>query len=307
MVIQRKAQTPRKVRETVGDVVFSAINYIFVTVIALAMLYPILNVIAVSMAENRDYLTRPWMILPKVWNFDGYRYIFRNSMFWRSYLNSILVTGVGTVLGLTLTVLTAYPLSRRELKCKPLFMAVIVFTMVFNAGTIPGYLNMQELKLLNTYWSQIFPYAFTAFNCILMINSFRELPYEMIEAAQIDGASEPYILARVVLPLSKPVLATIALFLAVGYWNNYFAAQLYCALDRNLWPIAMTLKQIMAEASTAILEAAQDPSAATLASKLGGKTIQYAAVVVSTLPIMCVYPFLQKYFAKGVMVGGVKG
>lgn len=307
MVKQRKTQVLRKVRETAGDRAFAAVNYIFVTLVALAMLYPIVNVIAVSMADNRDYLMRPWMVLPKAWNFDGYRYIFRNSMFWRSYLNSILVTGVGTILGLTLTALTAYPLSRRELRGKPFFMGIIVFTMVFNAGTIPGYLNMQELGLLNTYWSQIFPYAFTAFNCILMINSFRELPYEMIEAAQIDGASEPYILVRVVLPLSKPVLATIALFLAVGYWNNYFAAQLYCALDRDLWPIAMTLKQIMTEASTAILEAAQDPSAAALAKKLGSKTVQYAAVVVSTLPIMCVYPFLQKYFAKGVMVGGVKG
>lgn len=307
MVKQRKTQVPRKVRETAGDRAFAAVNYIFVTLVALAMLYPIVNVIAVSMADNRDYLMRPWMVLPKTWNFDGYRYIFRNSMFWRSYLNSILVTGVGTILGLTLTALTAYPLSRRELRGKPFFMGIIVFTMVFNAGTIPGYLNMQDLGLLNTYWSQIFPYAFTAFNCILMINSFRELPYEMIEAAQIDGASEPYILVRVVLPLSKPVLATIALFLAVGYWNNYFAAQLYCALERDLWPIAMTLKQIMTEASTAILEAAQDPSAAALAKKLGSKTVQYAAVVVSTLPIMCVYPFLQKYFAKGVMVGGVKG
>lgn len=307
MVKRHQTQVPRKVREAAGDRAFAAVNYIFVTLVALAMLYPIVNVVAVSMADNRDYLTRPWMILPKAWNFDGYRYIFRNSMFWSSYLNSILVTGVGTILGLALTALTAYPLSRRELKGKPFFMGIIVFTMVFNAGTIPGYLNMQSLGLLNTYWSQIFPYAFTAFNCILMINSFRELPYEMIEAAQIDGASEPYILVRVVLPLSKPVLATIALFLAVGYWNNYFAAQLYCALDRELWPIAMTLKQIMTEASTAILEAAQDPSAAALAKKLGSKTVQYAAVVVSTLPIMCVYPFLQKYFAKGVMVGGVKG
>nr|WP_279611645.1 carbohydrate ABC transporter permease [Ruthenibacterium lactatiformans] len=186
-------------------------------------------------------------------------------------------------------------------------MAIIIFTMVFNAGTIPGYLNMQELGLLNTYWAQIFPYAFSAFNCILMINSFRQIPYELIEAAQIDGASEPYIFFRIILPLSKPVLATIALFLAVGYWNNYFAAQLYCALDRDVWPVAMVLKQIMSEASTAILEAAQDPAAAALASKLGSKTIQYAAVVVTTVPIMCVYPFLQKYFAKGAMVGGVKG
>ena len=142
---------------------------------------------------------------------------------------------------------------------------------------------------------------------IIYIAGIQSISADLMEAAQIDGASEPYIFFRIILPLSKPVLATIALFLAVGYWNNYFAAQLYCALDRDVWPVAMVLKQIMSEASTAILEAAQDPAAAALASKLGSKTIQYAAVVVTTVPIMCVYPFLQKYYIKGIVVGSVKG
>lgn len=307
MVKSQKLNSSVKVKESVGDTVFNISIYVVVTIIAAAMLYPMLNVIAVSLASSKDALNRPLMIYPKEWNLEGYEYIFKNSTFWKGYLNSAIVTVSGTLLGLLLTILTAYPLSRRELKFKPFFMAIIIFTMVFNAGTIPGYLNMQELGLIGTRLSQIMPYAFTAFNCILMINSFREIPYEITEAAQIDGASEPYILFGIIVPLSKPVLATIALFLAVGYWNNYFAAQLYCALNREVWPLAMVLKQIMSEASTAILEAGNDPAAAEQLKNISSKAIQYAAIVVSMLPIMCIYPFLQKYFAKGVMVGGVKG
>lgn len=307
MVKTTKLNNSKKVKESVGDTLFNIFIYVIVTIIALIMLYPMLNVLAVSFASKRDALNHPLMIFPREWNFEGYQYILKNSTFWNGYLNSVIVTVGGTVLGLLLTILTAYPLSRRELKFKPFFMAIIIFTMVFNAGTIPGYLNMQELGLIGTRWAQIMPYAFSAFNCILMINSFREIPYEITEAAQIDGASEPYILFGIIVPLSKPVIATIALFLAVAYWNNYFAAQLYCALNRDVWPLAMVLKQILSEASTAVLEAGNDPAAAEQLKNISGKAVQYAAVVVSMIPIMCVYPFLQKYFAKGVMVGGVKG
>ena len=296
-----------RIRETIGDNIFKIGIYTFVTLCALAMLYPLVNVVAISLANYREYLEKPWMILPSEFNFDGYKYVFRNKMFWKSYGNTLLITSVGTILGLALTILMAYPLSRRELKGKPFFMAIVIFTMVFNAGTIPSYLNMQELGLLNTYWAMIFPYAFSAFNCVLMINAFKGIPYELTEAAQLDGANDLYILTRIVLPLSKPVIATVALFLIVGYWNNYFAAQLYCTLERDIWPVAMTLKQILTEASAAILAAGNDPASAALADSLSSTTIQYASVVIATLPVIMVYPFLQKYFAKGAMVGGVKG
>ena len=297
----------RKVRESLGDAVFNIINYLFVTLIALTMLYPILNVLAISLASYRDYLARPWMFISTKLNFEGYKFIFRNDTFLRGFANSVFITVVGTLLGLLLTILTAYPLSRRELRWKPFFTGILIFTMVFSAGMIPGYLNMQELKLTSTIWSMIIPGAFSTFNCILMMNSFRELPVELIEAAEMDGASEPYILFRVVVPLSKAVIATIALFLMVGYWNSYMGAQIYCALNRDVWPLAMILKQTLTEAATAVMNAKDDPAAKEMADKLQGKAIQYAAVVVSTVPIMCVYPFLQKYFAKGALVGGVKG
>lgn len=306
-MVKTSGKRRNKVRETVGDNIFKTGIYIFVTLSALAMLYPLANVAAISFANYREYLGRPWMIFPSELNLDGYSYVFRNNMFWKSYGNTLIITGVGTILGLVLTILMAYPLSRKELKWKPLFMSVVIFTMVFNAGTIPSYLNMQELGLINTYWAMIFPYAFSAFNCVLMINAFRGIPYELTEAAQLDGASDFYILTRIILPLAKPVIATVTLFLIVGYWNNYFAAQLYCALNRDVWPVAMTLKQILTEASTAILESENDPAGAALAESLSTITIQYASVVIATLPVILIYPFLQKYFAKGAMVGGVKG
>ena len=211
------------------------------------------------------------------------------------------------MVSLIVTILFAWPMARREVKGKPFLMGLLIFTMVFNAGMIPTYLNLQELNLLNTLWVLILPGAFNTFNCIIMMSFFRELPYDLIEAAMVDGGSEPYILTKLVLPLSKPVLASVTLFLAVGTWNSYFGAQIYIQ-DRDLWPMALTLKEILIAASVSVLEGAADPMALKIAQQeVQSKTIQYASVIISTLPIMCVYPFLQKYFAKGVMVGSVKG
>ena len=186
-------------------------------------------------------------------------------------------------------------------------MALIIFTMAFNAGLIPSYLNVQSLGLINNPLVLIIPNCFHAFNCVVMISFLRELPYELVEAAIVDGASEPRILIDVILPLSKPVLASIALFTAVEVWNSFFSAQIYIR-DREWWPIALVLKEILATATTDVLEGTMDPVALMEAEQvIQSKTIQYASVLISSLPIMCIYPFLQKYFAKGVMVGSVKG
>ena len=283
---------------------FDVINVIFLTVVALLMLYPMINIVAVSLTPYHLVLKEPWMIFPRQTTFEGYEYVFGNRNFWRSYLNSIFITLSSMIIGLAVTSLMAWPLARRELKGKGFVMGIVIFTMVFSAGMIPGYLNMKELGLLNTYWAVILPNAISSFNTIVMINFFRQLPFELVEAAKIDGASEPTIFRRVVLPLSKPVLASIALFLAVGVWNSYFYAQIYIR-DRELWPMALMLKEILLQASTAVLEAGADPGA--LGKAIQPKTIQYACIVVSTVPIMCIYPFFQKYFAKGVMLGSVKG
>lgn len=297
----------RKVKESIPEHIFSIANYVMLTLIAFLMLYPIINIIAVSFSNYNEYLKAPWIIWPRKFTLEAYKLVFRNSYFWRSYMNTIVVTVSSTFLSLVVTLMFAWSMARKELKGKPFFMSILIFTMVFNAGMIPNYLNMQDLKLLDTLWVLILPGTFNTFNCVIMMSFLRELPYELVEAAMVDGGSEPYILRKIVVPLSKPVLASVTLFLAVGAWNSYFGAQIYIQ-NRNLWPIALTLKEILMAASTAILEAGADPAAlGAIGTEIESKTIQYASVIISTLPIMCIYPFLQKYFAKGVMVGSVKG
>ena len=303
-----KMKTKRtRYKTSIFDKVFVVFNYVILTLAALLMLYPIINIIAISFSNYEEYLRSPWMIWPKKFTTAAYDLVLKNTKFWRSYLNTIIITVAHTLLGLATNFLFAWPMARKETKGKPIYMALIIFCMVFNAGMIPSYLNIKSLGLLDSLWVLILPGCFTAFNCVVMMSFLRELPYELIEAAMADGASEPYILTKIVLPLSKPVLASVALFLAVGSWNSYFAAQLYIR-DSDLWPVALVLKEILASATTDILEGAMDPMALQEAEQeIRSKTIQYASVVISTLPIMCVYPFLQKHFAKGVMVGSVKG
>lgn len=299
-----KKKKNNKIKESMSGRIYSIYNGILLTGIALLMLYPMLNVLAVSLSDYYEYLKTPWMIIPKEATFEGYQYVLDFRGFWRGYVNTIIIVIGGTVWGLLVTILTAYPLSRPQLKGKTFFMALVIFTMVFSAGMIPCYLNIKSLGLLNTFWALFIPSAFSAFNCILMLNFFKEIPVDLIEAAQIDGGTEPYILFKIVVPLSRAVIASITLFLAVGYWNGYFDAQIYLK-DRELWPLALILKEMLLAASMALAEAEKDPMAAQM--DVATTTIQYASIIVSTLPIICVYPFLQKYFAKGVMVGGVKG
>ncbi|MBR2036866.1 MAG: carbohydrate ABC transporter permease [Lachnospiraceae bacterium] len=305
-MVKEKTKNTRY-KTSIWDKMFVVLNYVFLTIVAFIMIYPVINVIAVSLSNYQEYLKSPAMMWPKKFTVSAYELIIKNDKFWRSYINTIFVTVVHTLLGLATNFLFAWPMARKETKGKGFFMALIIFNMVFNAGMIPNYLNIQMLGLLDTLWVLILPGCFTAFNCVVMMSFLRELPYELIEAAMVDGGSEPYILSKVVLPLSKPVLASVALFLAVGSWNSYFSAQIYIR-DSDLWPIALVLKEILASATTDILEGGMDPMALMEAEQqIQEKTIQYATVVVSTLPIMCVYPFLQKHFAKGVMVGSVKG
>lgn len=306
-MVKKRFCSGTRVKESVPERIFAVCNYISLTLIALLMLYPLVNIVAVSFSNYNEYVKAPWIIWPRRFTTEAYKLVFYNSYFWRSYLNTIIVTVGSTVLSLMVTILFAWPLSRKELKGKSILMALMIFTMVFHPGMIPNYLNMQDLNLLDTLWALILPGTFNAFNCVIMMSFFRELPYELVEAAMVDGGSEPYILTRLVVPLSKPVIASVTLFLAVGAWNSYFGAQIYIQ-NRDLWPVALTLKEILVAASTQLLEAASDPAALEAAqAEIQSKNIQYSTVVISTLPIMCIYPFLQKYFAKGVMVGSVKG
>lgn len=294
-----------RIRNYPADAFCMFIIYAFVTLAAIAMLYPILNILAVSLSDYVEYLKSPWMIIPKGFNLEAYRVVFGNVQIYTSYKNTIIITVIGTIIGLLVTVLTAYPLSRPETKGKGLVMTLLIITMVFDAGIVPNFLNIRNLGLYNTFWALILPSCLSAYHCILMLNFFRNIENSLLEAAKLDGASELYILICIILPLSMPVLATITLFKAVGFWNSYFAAQIYLK-DRELWPLALLLKEILLQSKTALLEAGGNAAEVDL-STMPTTLIQYATLMASMLPIMCIYPFLQKYFAQGVMVGAVKG
>ena len=294
----------KKIKTGFSDRLFSAVIYIVVTAAAFTMLYPVLNVIAVSMSSYKAYSTTPWMIIPYDFDFSAFQAVFGSNLLMRSYLNTIIITLVGTFLTLFFTILTAYPLSRPGLRGKPFFMALLIFTMMLNGGTIPNFLLIRSLGLYDTLTAQFLPSVLSAFNAILMINFFKSLPSSLLEAARVDGASEPYILVRIVIPLSSAIIATISLFAAVGYWNSYFSAILYTRSQDN-WPVQLVLREIVLAANTAMLNAGGNMAELNMMS-IPLDSLRYASLIVVMLPIMCVYPFLQKYFAKGVMLGAVK-
>lgn len=286
------------------DYAIAAVCYTVVTLFAFTIVYPILNVFAVAFASYRDYLLHPWMIFPMEIDLEAFKKVFSSSLIWNSYKNTLIITVSGTLLTLILTTLTAYPISRPHLKGRAVFTTIIIITMVFSGGIIPKFLVMKSLGLYDNLLALIIPSALSAFNIILMINFFQSLPDSLIEAAKIDGASEPRILWSIVVPLSKPIMATIALFAAVGYWNNYFSAVMYIR-RQVLWPVQLVLREIVLANNTAAMDAGTNLAEAS--SQVYTKSLQYAALIVVMVPVMCVYPFLQRYFAKGVMIGAVKG
>lgn len=292
----------RVARDGVG---MDVIVYVVLTLAAVAMLYPFLNVFAVSFSSYSAYLENPLMILPRDISFDAFTYVFSNSMIATSYRNTIVIAVVGTAISLLLTVTTAYPLARRGLRGKPVFMTYIIITMMFNGGIVPNYYLIRSLGLLNTLWALILPMCLSAYNIVLMKNFFQNIPNELKEAATIDGASETFILARIFLPLSTPILATITLFAAVAYWNSFFLAVLYIR-SQELWTLQLVLREIIMAANAAFMDAGGNM--AEVSSKtIPVATLQYATLIVVIIPILLVYPFLQKYFVKGIMLGAVKG
>lgn len=304
MVKQSAGKAGTRVKHGFRDNLLVGSFYVIVTLVAATMLYPVLNVIAVSMSSYESYARTPWMIIPYDFDFSAFGVVFGSSLLMRSYLNTIIITVAGTALTLFFTILTAYPLSRPNLKGKSFFMSLLIFTMMFNGGTIPNFLLIKNIGLYDTLMAQILPGALTAFNAILMINFFKSLPASLLEAARVDGASEPFILIRIVIPLSSAIIATISLFAAVGYWNSYFSAILYTR-SQTKWPVQLVLREIILAANTAMLNSGGNMAEMNLMS-IPLDSLRYASLIVVMVPIMCIYPFLQKYFAKGVMLGAVK-
>ncbi|MDR2185405.1 MAG: carbohydrate ABC transporter permease [Treponema sp.] len=287
-------------RESTGRRVFVFFNTTFLILLLVMTLFPFVNVIAGSFSTSLELLERPFMLFPHNPTLFSYRYIFSTQTFVRALMVSAYITVTGTIANLVLTFLTAYPLSQRKLFGKKILMNLVVFTMMFSGGMIPGFLNIKSLGLINSFWALILVGGINTYNLIIAKNFIQQIPDELKEAARIDGANELFILWRVILPLSLPILATLGLFYAVSHWNNYFNCLLYIN-DSNKWNVQVLLRQIVAQ--TAYIGDLAGEAAVIIPE--GG--IKCAAILVSTVPIVVVYPFLQKHFTKGALLGAVKG
>ncbi len=281
--------------------VFDVANFVFLGAIGIIALLPLLFVLAGSFATESELASRPFFLWPNQITFDSYAYIFSTGAFLRSLIITICVTAGGTAIQLFFTFTMAYPLAKRGLPGRNLLINVVLFAMVFSGGMIPTFLVVKELGLLDTYWSLVLPLAINPFSLIIIKNFFQELPVELEEAAKVDGATEIGVLWRILLPLCKPVLATFALFYAVGIWNDFMSPLLYLT-DPEKWPLQMFLRQVTVSSSLTGSEASTDPTFVPPA-----QGVKFAVIVVATLPILLFYPFLQKHFAKGMLIGSVKG
>ncbi|WP_156762075.1 carbohydrate ABC transporter permease [Microbacterium karelineae] len=279
--------------------VFDVINVVILVAVGVIALIPFLYVLAGSFATEAEIATRPFFIWPETWSLRAYDAILTSPAFLRALVTTILVTAVGTAVQLLLTASMAYPLSKQNLPGRRLILSLVVFTMVFSGGMIPTFLVVKDLGLLNSYWALVLPMAINPFSLIIIKNFFQQLPNELEESAMIDGANEMRTLWSVILPLSKPVLATFALFYAVGIWNDFMSPLLYLT-DNSMWTLQMFLRQVTSATDLSVLE--DTPGEVPPA-----EGIKFAVIIVATLPILLFYPFLQKHFAKGMLIGSVKG
>lgn len=279
--------------------------YIILSFITLLVLYPLFFVLIASISAPETVMRGEVWLWPKELSFVGYERLFANSDLMRGFMNTLLYTTTGTALNVLMTIAAAYPLSRADFNGRGIFTAIIVFTMFFSGGMIPNYLLVKELGMLDTIWAIIIPSAVSVWNIIIMRTFFQSsIPKEMQEAAFIDGASNMRVLWRIVLPLSGPILAVMVLFYAVGHWNSYFSALIYLS-DRANYPMQLFLREILVQGQMQEMVDISDDSLAR--SLMDAEAIKYAAVIVTNLPMLVLYPFLQKYFVKGVMIGAIKG
>lgn len=289
-------------KRTLGDYLLNIFVYLFLIVLGLLMLLPLASVISKSVSEEWAVVSGKVGILPVGFQLDTLQQVISSSMFIRAFCVSVGISVVGTLISILMTALTAYPLSKRHLPGISFIMVLFVFTMLFSGGLIPNYLLMRELHLINNLWVLILPGMISVFNLLVIKSYYESLPEALEESARIDGAKTYTILFRIILPLCLPVLATIALFYAVGYWNDYFGPMIYIN-DTSLKTLQLYLQDVVMDANTAN---AANKSVDDLMN-MSPEGIRAATVVASTVPIICVYPFLQKYFIKGVLIGSVKG
>ena len=294
---------PMKMKKPALDIALTIVNYFLLVFLVVVMLYPFWSILVKSFMSDRDIISYPYAFFPKNFQFDGYKTIFVNKTynFGRAFVNSVFVTVVDTVYQLAITTMAAYALSKKTLPGRGIIFFYFIFTMYFGGGLIPYYMVIRDLNLLDSIWVLIIPHFISIFNVLVMRSFFLGIPAELEEAARIDGAGDFKVFLVIVIPRSKAVLATIALFIAVGQWNDWYSAMLFLQ-DATKRPMAYTLQVII---ETCRGTNTENPGG--VGQRVIGESIQYAAIIVSTAPIILVYPFLQKHFTKGVLIGSVKG
>lgn len=281
----------------VADSFIYAVLFLFV----IACLLPFIVVLSTSLSISGESAGR-FVLVPEHFSFDAYKYIFSSNIVPRALFNTIFITVAGTLINITFTSLLAYSLSKKAIVWRNFWLFLILFTILFNGGLIPNYLLVQSLGMINTYWALLIPNAISAFNTLILINFFRALPEELEDSARIDGSHDLGILFRIVLPLSLPALATFSILYAVGHWNTFIAAILYINENRMM-PIQVILQQMVILAYGGVGESTGEVDI----DRIPSNAIQMATLTVSTLPILMVYPFFQRHFVKGVLMGSLKG
>ena len=294
-----------KIKNPMEDRILYFVVYTVIILFLLVILYPIIFIISASFSEGSEVQLGRVYLWPVKPTLEGYRSVFSHRNIMTGYRNTILYTLGGTLINVVVTVLCAYPLSRRDMPMRGFFVFLFVFTMFFGGGLIPTYLLVNSLGMVNTFWALLIPGAMSVYNMIITRTFFQNgVPHELLEASQIDGCSDARYFFSILLPLSQAVISVISLYYAVAHWNSYFSALIYIR-DKQLQPLQLILRSILLSTRVSLNEF-EDPD--LLEGKIGLEfLVKFALIVVSSAPIMCLYPFVQKFFAKGVMLGSVKG
>ena len=295
-----------KIHDCTVDKIVYTLNYIILIAFLIIVLYPFVYIVSCSFSSGQALISGKVTLLPVDPTLEGYKAILEYKDIWTGYANSFLYTISGTLVGLTLTILAAYPLSRSSLVGRRPLMMLFLFTMLFNGGLVPNYMLVLSLGLLNTGWAIILPTALSAYNVIVARTFFiNTIPNELHESAELDGCGEFRFLISIVLPLSKAIMAVLVLWIAIGFWNSYFNPMIYLN-DKSKFPLQLILREILLMANVDFTKAAANPELYYKNQQLS-EILRYGTIIISALPLMVLYPFIQKYFVQGVMIGSVKG
>ncbi len=297
-------KTKKKIRDRGFDLAFMIFIYVILSLILVILLYPIIFVLSASISDPSAIMAGKVVLFPVGFTLKAYQAVMDYPKIWVGFSNSLFYTVAGTLVNVVVTILAGYAISRKDLVGRNFFMFLFAFTMLFNGGIVPTYLVVNQLGLINTRWALILPQALSVWNLIITVTYFRtSIPIELLEAAQLDGCSDFQYLTRVVIPLSAPIVAVLALFYAVGHWNEYFSALLYLSKP-ELYPLQIILRAILVQNQVDFTMIDVRSFQAIQGMR---ELLKYALIVVSSVPVLMIYPFVQKYFLKGIMIGAIKG